>query len=516
MRFIYFKFILRIGAISFASLSAISCSDDAENTMTSGGPGDACGPGAVLCDATCTSTELDPNNCGQCGNACADGEACQSGSCVFECNGGATDCNGSCVDMQNDPANCGECGNACDAAQEVCSAGQCVASCGSGALTRCGESCVDTMSDAANCGQCGEPCAGGSACVVGQCVVQEAPKAVYTMTNDPAGNRILAFGRAEDGSLKPSGTFADTGGRGTGGGLGNQRGLVFDPTQNLFFAVNAGDSSISMLSLQLDGSLELLSTVPSGGERPVSVTVSGSVVYVLNAGVAANGTEANISGFKIAGAELTSIADSTRPLSAANPGPAQIQFSPDGAALVVTERMTNMLSSFTVKSDIATGPFFTASGGMTPFGFDFSANGQVIVSEAQGGMANMASASSYSLGATGALTPVTSAIATTRTSACWLAVAGDYAYVANAQTDDITGLAIAADGSLTLLDADGVTGQAGDAPVDLDVTDGNDFLYVVNNGDHSFSIFQINADGSLTKKPDFIGLPTTALGIVAR
>ena len=39
---------------------------------------------------------------------------------------------------------------------------------------------------------------------------------------------------------------------------------------------------------------------------------------------------------------------------------------------------------------------------------------------------------------------------------------------------------------------------------------------VVNNGDDSFSIFQINANGSLTKKPDFVGLPATATGIVAR
>lgn len=516
MRFNYFSFILRIGVLSLASAGAISCSDDAGDTATTGAPGDECGPGTVLCGATCTSTEIDRDHCGQCGNVCAEGEACQGGSCVFECNGGATMCGDSCVDMQSDPANCGACGSACDAAQEVCSAGQCVSTCGDGGLTRCGDSCVDTMSDAINCGQCGEPCAGASACIAGSCTVQEAPKAVYTMTNDPGGNRILSFGRAVDGSLTPAGTFADTGGRGTGGGLGNQRGLIFDPTQNRFFVVNAGDSSISMLSLEPDGTLALLSNVPSGGERPVSVTVSGSVVYVLNAGVVDNGTQGNISGFKIAGTDLMPIADSTRPLSAPNPGPAQIQFSPDGAALVVTERMTDVLSTFTVQADIASGPIVHASAGVTPFGFDFSANGQVIVSEAQGGMAGLSSVSSYSLGLDGALTPVTSAIATTRTAACWLAVAGGYAYVANAQTDDITGLQIAADGGLTLLDADGVTGLAGDGPIDMDVTDESDFLYVVNNAADSFSIFQINADGSLTKKPDFVGLPSTASGIVAR
>jgi len=360
------------------------------------------------------------------------------------------------------------------------------------------------------------PCAGADTCVAGSCVAEAAPKAVYTMSNDPAGNQILAFGRSADGSLVPSGTFTATGGRGSGGGLGNQNGLIFDAATNRFFAVNAGDSSISMLSLTPDGTLELLSNVPSGGERPISVTVSGSVVYVLNAGVVANGTAANISGFSVVGDNLTPIANSTQPLSAPNPNPAQIQFNPDGNVLVVTEKGTNMLSTYTVEADVASGPTVKVSAGQTPFGFAFSANGHAIISEAWGGQANQSSASSYSVGANGFLTTVSSALGTTRTAACWVAVAGDYAYMANAGSSDITGFHVAPDGILTLLDADGVTGQATAAPVDEDVTDDNDFLYVVNNGSHSFSIFQIEADGSLTKRPDFIGLPSTASGIVAR
>jgi hypothetical protein len=39
--------------------------------------------------------------------------------------------------------------------------------------------------------------------------------AVYTQTNDPAGNQVIAYGRAADGTLTPLGAF-DTGGRGTG------------------------------------------------------------------------------------------------------------------------------------------------------------------------------------------------------------------------------------------------------------------------------------------------------------
>jgi hypothetical protein len=40
----------------------------------------------------------------------------------------------------------------------------------------------------------------------------EAVGAVYTMTNDPAGNTVLVFDRAEDGSLTSGGTFSTGGG----------------------------------------------------------------------------------------------------------------------------------------------------------------------------------------------------------------------------------------------------------------------------------------------------------------
>jgi 6-phosphogluconolactonase (cycloisomerase 2 family) len=513
-----FDFVFGVGVVSLAGACALACGGGGGETTSSSsssssGGGDACGPGTVLCGSACTVTSLDPDNCGQCGNQCASGETCESGSCVLQCSGGASLCGDACVDMQTDPANCGQCGQTCDAAQEVCSAGQCASACG-GSLTKCGGVCVDTADDSANCGQCGNACAGTDACVAGQCLAQAPPKGVYTMTNDPSGNAILGFTRAADGSLAAAGTFTPTGGRGTGAGLGNQRGLIFDSAQNRFFAVNAGDHTISMLSLNLDGTIELLSNVDAGGIRPVSVTVAGSVVYVLNAGTAPDA--GNITGFRITGNDLAPIANSTQPLSAPNPNPAQIQFSPDGKVLAVTEKGTNIIDTYTVTNDIASAPIVTPSGGQTPFGFDFSANGQLIVSEAWGGQMTLSSASSYSIDANGMLTPVTSAIPTTRTAACWLVVAGNYAYMANAQTNDVTGFNVAADGSLTMLDATGVTGQAGMAPVDEDVTDGNDFLYVINNGSDSFSIFQINADGSLTKKPDFAGLPATATGIVAR
>src|SRR5262245_50793914 len=48
--------------------------------------------------------------------------------------------------------------------------------------------------------------------------------AVYTLSNQSDGNRVLAFDRSGNGSLAPAGSFP-TGGLGSGGGLGNQSAL---------------------------------------------------------------------------------------------------------------------------------------------------------------------------------------------------------------------------------------------------------------------------------------------------
>jgi len=490
-----FQLILGSTIMALAGVCAPAC-DGGETTSTGGSGGDPTTGGSTT---------------GGGGDTAGTG-----GSGGADCGPGAELCGDTCTVTAFDPANCGECGKACDAEQEVCSEGQCVPACGGG-LDRCGDDCVDTTSDTAHCGACENACPGAAdACIEGQCIAQVPPKGVYTMTNDVAGNKILTFPRAADGSLSSVGAFTATGGTGTGAGLGNQHGLIFDAASNRFFAVNAGDGSISMLALELDGSLTLLSNVKSGGARPVSVTVSGNIVYVVNAGVAAENEAGNISGFEIAGDTLVPIPGSTQPLSAQNPGPAQIQFSPDGKTLVVTERMTNLIDTYAVTGGVAAGPVVIPSAGQTPFGFDFTADQRLIVSEAWGGQAGLSSTSSYSLGAAGALVPISGAVPTTRTAACWLVVAGDHAYVANAQTNDITGFTIAPDGSLSLMSPDGVDGQTAGGATDEDVTDDEDFLYVVGNGAHVLSVFQINADGSLTKKPDFEGLPSGVNGLVAR
>jgi hypothetical protein len=48
---------------------------------------------------------------------------------------------------------------------------------------------------------------------------------VYTQSNSPAGNAVLAFSRAGDGTLTAQGSYP-TGGTGTGANLGSQGAVV--------------------------------------------------------------------------------------------------------------------------------------------------------------------------------------------------------------------------------------------------------------------------------------------------
>ena len=72
---------------------------------------------------------------------------------------------------------------------------------------------------------------------------------VFTATNAPAGNEIVIYHHAANGSLSTSGRVA-TGGQGSGGGLGNQGGLVLSKNGRWLVAVNAGSNEISVFSVR--------------------------------------------------------------------------------------------------------------------------------------------------------------------------------------------------------------------------------------------------------------------------
>ena len=82
-----------------------------------------------------------------------------------------------------------------------------------------------------------------------------------------------------------------------------------------------------------------------------------------------------------------------------------------------------------------------------PFGLTFDKSGRLQVAAASG------SAATYRIERSGALTLVSGPVANGQTATCWSVRIGDYLYTANAGSNTITGYRIAADGSLSLLDA---------------------------------------------------------------
>jgi 6-phosphogluconolactonase (cycloisomerase 2 family) len=331
-----------------------------------------------------------------------------------------------------------------------------------------------------------------------------SPGAVYALTNQVAGNSVAIFERAADGSLTAAGSVA-TGGTGTGAGLGSQGAVTLSRDGRWLLAVNAGSNDVSVFRVGPQG-LSLTDRVASGGTTPISVTTYGSVVYVLNAGGAGN-----ITGFTLdPEGGLTAIAGSTRPLSGGSVGPAQVSFSPKGDYLVVTEKATSRIDVYTVDGGgLATGPQWFASAGATPFGFAFGHGNELFVSEAAG------SASSYALGASG-LATISAAVATNQGAPCWLVVTknGKFAYTANAQGGSISGFAIAPDGSITLLDANGATAIVGRGATDLALSESSQFLYQLIPG--NIVALAVQADGHLSTIGSVGGLPAGTVGLAAR
>lgn len=188
--------------------------------------------------------------------------------------------------------------------------------------------------------------------------------AVFTMSNARDGNHVVAFSRADDGRLTRAGSYA-TGGEGSGSFEDSANALVLGTAEGeaapnnlieegkLLFATNPRSDTITVFKVR-QHRLRRVKIASSGGVRPVSVTVNGGVLYVLNSGEPTDdlfdsedreipncttGTP-SITGFTVSeGGQLEPIPGSTRRLSGlGSSGCAQVSFNPSGEAVVVSER----------------------------------------------------------------------------------------------------------------------------------------------------------------------------------
>lgn len=338
-----------------------------------------------------------------------------------------------------------------------------------------------------------------------------ATGAVYTMTNNLTGNEVVRYDRAADGTLSLSGSFS-TNGLGSGSSLGNQGGLVLSDDGSMLLVVNAGSNEISAFQVK-PNSLVLTDKVGSGGTMPISIAIHEDLVYVLNAGNAS--AQGNIVGYRLSdNGMLSMIPGSTHSLSGGSVSPAEIAFNPDGDVLVVTEKSTNKIDTYTVDNNgIAHGPIIHASNGVEPFGFAFDNSGNLIVSEAFGGAPGASALSSYAVDDNGDLKTTSGSVPDFQTAACWVVVTknGKFTYTTNTGSNTISSYTIS-NGMISLLNQVAATTGAG--PIDMALSENSEFLYNLNSVGHTIAGFEVNADGSLTPITT-VGAPITANGLAA-
>jgi 6-phosphogluconolactonase (cycloisomerase 2 family) len=337
---------------------------------------------------------------------------------------------------------------------------------------------------------------------------------VFSSSNSSSGNELLVFEPGDDGMLHVVARVA-TQGQGTGGGLGSQGAVTLSRDGRHVFVVNAVSNTVSTFAVR-EHELVLRSVVNSGGQHPVSVTEHDGMVVVLNAQ-----GEGNVTAFRNEQGMLQAIAGGTRPLSASSgANPAQVGFSSDGDALVVTEKGTNRITTYEVAEHGRIGvPIVTASSGQTPFGFAFDHRDHVIVSEAFGGAANASAASSYALLERYPARPllVSPSIGTTQTAACWVAVTpnGRYAYTTNAGSGTVSSYRIGRDGRIKLAEAVAANLGAGTSPTDVAASASGHHLYVLNTGGSAINGYTVGHDGSLKADTAVGAMPRGMVGLAA-
>lgn len=323
-------------------------------------------------------------------------------------------------------------------------------------------------------------------------------RVVYVQSDNTAGNQVIVYRQAADGTLTQAGTYNTGGFGGVLAGsvvdhLASQGSLGYDRRAGLLVAVNAGSDTISVFTAAGDN-LALRQVLPSGGEFPVSVAIHGDLVYVLNA--LGGGS---VQGYRIAVGRLIPLPGSGRALGLdqnASPQftntPGQVAFSPDGSQLIVTTKANgNDIDVFAVGQlgYLSPSPVVNPEGATVPFAISFDSSGHLVI--AQAGPNALAT---YALQRSGEVTPIDS-LGDDQAATCWVTEANGIFYASNAGSATVSGYTISRRGSLSLLGDTSTDAGTVDAAASPD----GRFLYVQTGGSGIVDEFSIGAAGGLTE-----------------
>jgi 6-phosphogluconolactonase (cycloisomerase 2 family) len=327
-----------------------------------------------------------------------------------------------------------------------------------------------------------------------------ASRAVFVQTDNIAGNQIVVYSRAADGTLNQTGVYATGGLGGALPGsvvdhLASQGSLAYDRDNALLYAVNAASNTVSVFAV-LGDRLALRQTIDSGGKFPASISFHRGLVYVLNAK-----DGGYLQGFAVHAGHLVAIPGSGRALGLGTfeepqfvHTPGQVLFSPDGSQLLVTTKASgSAVDVFSVAPNsglLSDTPVVNPEPGAVPFAGVFDRQGHFVVTEA-----GTNALASFTLGAGGTLAPL-DAVGTGQAATCWVVAAPDGRfYVSNAGSASLSTVQSGAGGQLTLL---GNTPTDG-GTVDAALAEGGRFLYVQTGAAGILDEFAVGAQGTLTE-----------------
>lgn len=328
-----------------------------------------------------------------------------------------------------------------------------------------------------------------------QAVPGDRSAPVFVQTDNLAGNTIVAYDRAGDGSLHLAGSYptGGTGGALTGSvvdHLASQGSLAYDRGDGLLYAVNAGSDSLTVFAVHGDR-LVRRQVINSGGSFPVSIAVYGSLLYVLNAR-----DGGSVQGFLRVGDHLLPVPGWRRSLGldptltpefTSTPG--QVAFTPDGRKLVVTTKGNgNDIDVFAVNrfGGLSPQPVVNPDPGQVPFAVSFDAGGHLVVAEAANAVAT------FAINPDGTLTLVDRE-PTGQAATCWIVRTGSNFYASNAGSASLSGYRDAGTGTLTALGTTSTDPGTVDAAVSSDAR----FLYAQTGANGIVDAFRIGAGGSL-------------------
>jgi 6-phosphogluconolactonase len=344
----------------------------------------------------------------------------------------------------------------------------------------------------------------------------------YVDDNTAGSNTVAGFDRHADGSLTPiPGSPFPAGGAGFGAGLASQGAIQLSSDGRYLLAVDAASNQISVLRLGFTGVPQPVGPpVSSGGSDPVSIAVSGDLVYVANAGAGAG--VPNVTGFRLGwNGALYQLPNATFPLPAGS-GPDDVLFDPTGQRLVVPLVNTSTIESFRVGWDgrlIAAPGSPIAAQGPGPFGSEFRPTNpsQLFVSNAHGGEGN-GTVSAFDVSRSGELTSIgSSPFADLQTAPCWVEISHDgrFLFTVNTGSGAISSYAIDPDGSLVLIGSTPF-GAVGAGAVDARLSPDGRTLLVNGSKANVIASFAVNG-GSLTElasSPAPLPAGATAAGLV--